>query len=621
MTPTHNLPYDLLSLNWNKDHTRNDQALYCYCGKDYKEHKTMVRCGSCQQLFHPECIPSIKKPLLYGDIYYDYECSACTHQEEKYQRQTMKWKEVVELVLYHITMQRRYSKGKQLDKFFFRFSTEICDCLEHNWDTLLFDRHRSSTWKNTVASSLSTHPELFLSGVVKMEEYGKGWWALQSEVPPQKQIDRLERQSISKPDVIKKLKKQQSCVATEDDADSSIKRRASLQNTSPVRKVRRSSITLEKVNKQDKKSRVINEEPKESLNEIMMEDNCKSIKAKSVDRTKKSKSSTSNHPTLIFMSQQEEWQIYQTLDHVEDTLSPLAARFKRKLALRRLKRNMNLKLSDIDQSVTQHLRSTKSNMEPMIKTTPTTPTSSSAAAIEQYQASSTEIKAIRNLTSTPYHHSFASRLHGRSTISLTNDECWLSAWNGRKLRPYIRRDYENKPVRLRLLKEIKAAQGRPRKQVAPSSSSSSSVLDMATSIDYVYFQREHLEQANQLLARCFWDGVDVSESLQFPEFSVIALYKRCVIGCAFMTPEAYITYFAVMAGWERAGIGQFMLYHLFQTAISKDITLHVSANNNAMILYQKFGFKPEEFIVNFYDKYLPAESSFSKNAFFLRLRR
>lgn len=26
-----------------------------------------------------------------------------------------------------------------------------------------------------------------------------------------------------------------------------------------------------------------------------------------------------------------------------------------------------------------------------------------------------------------------------------------------------------------------------------------------------------------------------------------------------------------------------MLYHLFQTAISKDVTLHVSANNNAMV--------------------------------------
>lgn len=30
-------------------------------------------------------------------------------------------------------------------------------------------------------------------------------------------------------------------------------------------------------------------------------------------------------------------------------------------------------------------------------------------------------------------------------------------------------------------------------------------------------------------------------------------------------------------------MNRFMLYHLFQTAISKDVTLHVSANNTAMV--------------------------------------
>jgi len=99
------------------------------------------------------------------------------------------------------------------------------------------------------------------------------------------------------------------------------------------------------------------------------------------------------------------------------------------------------------------------------------------------------------------------------------------------------------------------------------------------------------------------------------------MYKRLIIGCGFMTPEAYITYIAVAPGWEKSGIGQFMLYHLIQTNIGKDVTLHVSANNPAMILYQKFGFKPEEFIVNFYDKYLPDGSLECKNAFFVRLRQ
>ena len=55
--------------------------------------------------------------------------------------------------------------------------------------------------------------------------------------------------------------------------------------------------------------------------------------------------------------------------------------------------------------------------------------------------------------------------------------------------------------------------------------------------------------------------------------------------------------------------------------MGKDITLHVSANNPAVLLYQKFGFKVEEYIHNFYDKYLAADSSECKQALFLRLSR
>jgi hypothetical protein len=39
------------------------------------------------------------------------------------------------------------------------------------------------------------------------------------------------------------------------------------------------------------------------------------------------------------------------------------------------------------------------------------------------------------------------------------------------------------------------------------------------------------------------------------------------------------------------------------------------------IMYQSFGFKPEEFVVRFYDKYLLPESKECKNAFLIRLRR
>jgi ribosomal protein S18 acetylase RimI-like enzyme len=55
--------------------------------------------------------------------------------------------------------------------------------------------------------------------------------------------------------------------------------------------------------------------------------------------------------------------------------------------------------------------------------------------------------------------------------------------------------------------------------------------------------------------------------------------------------------------------------------MGKDLTLHVSATNPALILYQKFGFKVEEFVQDFYDKYFPADSKECKHALFLRLSR
>ncbi|KAG2177538.1 hypothetical protein INT44_008050, partial [Umbelopsis vinacea] len=328
------------------------------------------------------------------------------------------------------------------------------------------------------------------------------------------------------------------------------------------------------------------------------------------------------------MSQQQEWLILQKLDRTSSTLPTDIARLRRKLYLRRIKRAQGTKVFDLDDCMNSHFRShqrlTKMPdielKDPLPK--PPSPSPSKSAQVTE------DIQKLNDIQQTPYANSFASRLYGspRFHNTVSKAEPWLSPWNGRKLRPYIRRDFENKPPGMRLLHEIRLAAGKPQKR-RQELDISSEQLD-SESIDYVYFQKDHLEPVNQVLRRAFWDEIDVSENLLFPEYSIVALYKRYVVGCAFMTPEAYVTYITVVPGWEKAGIGQFLLYHLFQTAISKDITLHVSANSPAMfsltvsqILYQKFGFKPEEFIINFYDKYLSPESSYSKNAFFLRLRR
>ncbi|KAJ2512087.1 hypothetical protein H4217_007062 [Coemansia sp. RSA 1939] len=238
---------------------------------------------------------------------------------------------------------------------------------------------------------------------------------------------------------------------------------------------------------------------------------------------------------------------------------------------------------------------------------------------------------------TPYVHSFASRLLGRAALrdSLTSPEARVSPYHGRLLRPYIWRDWSKngtggqasgvlEPALLWLHRDIRSRRHKLFDKLGSCEGSVGGMDEMVSgseSIDYVYFQEEHVQQVNALLARTFWSGIDVRDTLMYPEFTVVALYKRLVIGCAFLTPDAYLTYIAVSAGWEGAGIAKFMLYHLTQTVPTKDVTLHVSANNLAMLLYQQFGFKPEKYEVNFYKAYLPESSRLSASAFFMRLRR
>ena len=93
-----------------------------------------------------------------------------------------------------------------------------------------------------------------------------------------------------------------------------------------------------------------------------------------------------------------------------------------------------------------------------------------------------------------------------------------------------------------------------------------------------------------------------------------------------MTPdvsvsEAYIPFLLVHPDFQSSSIGQIMLYHLIQSCQGKDVILHVSVNNPAMLLYQKFGFKTEQFCIDFYDKYYPPKYHLSKHAFLMRLKR
>uniref|UniRef100_A0A3P8XCY1 Cysteine-rich protein 2-binding protein n=1 Tax=Esox lucius TaxID=8010 RepID=A0A3P8XCY1_ESOLU len=295
-----------------------------------------------------------------------------------------------------------------------------------------------------------------------------------------------------------------------------------------------------------------------------------------------------------------------------------ARRLYRKLLVRQAKRQRGLPLLDMDQAVNATLslvggvygaQEGGQGCRGDFSSGKFRTTSQDLRILDRFQ---TTVSSRRG-----YHQPTVSFWHRLMGSDASVDQGIKSPYTSRTLKPFIRRDYENKPMKLKLLAEIRAY---------PHKKDPHWVPEPEAPIDYCYVRPNHIPSVNSMCHDIFWPGVDLSECLQYPDFSVVVLYKKVVIGFGFMVPdvkynEAYISFLLVHPEWRRAGIATFMIYHLIQTCMGKDVTLHVSASNPAMLLYQKFGFKTEEYILDFYDKYYPLDSKECRHAFFLRLRR
>ncbi|KAK0457871.1 uncharacterized protein EV420DRAFT_1271118 [Desarmillaria tabescens] len=227
------------------------------------------------------------------------------------------------------------------------------------------------------------------------------------------------------------------------------------------------------------------------------------------------------------------------------------------------------------------------------------------------------LEALQDIQTTAYEVSFASRLQGTMPSRTPG---------------LLALDWETETPWMALMNDVR--------QHYRLAQSQTHAIETSAPIEYCSLRACHLDQVHELLARAFWEGIDVSDSLDYwPErCTVVATYKRLVVGIAIISSprETYITFLAVKPGWDNAQIATYvpfldynhliscysrsMLYHLIQLNPHKDITLHVSANNPALLLYNRFGFKAEEFVVGFYEAYLDPQSRSSMNAFRLRLR-
>ncbi|KAH8278014.1 hypothetical protein KR026_002230 [Drosophila bipectinata] len=295
---------------------------------------------------------------------------------------------------------------------------------------------------------------------------------------------------------------------------------------------------------------------------------------------------------LRLMSVQEEQKLLDTLHRIisfekqcQISIPAYVRRLYRKLSLRKWKREHNRPTFNLDDHIDPLGRA-------RLK-------SQSHKVLDRYHLLAHSHQSARS--------SFHARLAG-----CTQYELFESPYSKRVLHPFIFRSETLSPPWLKLMCELQHRVN----QMHPTRST----------IDFCYVRPQHIPAVNALLQSSFWPNIDVSECLTYPDYSVVALYKKLVVGCGFLVPdvgynEAYISFMAVRPNWQRSRIASFMLYHLIQTCSSKDITLHVSASNSAVMLYQKFGFKIEEIILDFYDTYLPLDSKQSRNAFFLRLQR
>ncbi|XP_071996758.1 cysteine-rich protein 2-binding protein isoform X3 [Engystomops pustulosus] len=559
-------------------------------------------CDKCQKWIPASQLSSDPPSQLKGDNFFKLTCTDCSEDgKEQFERLRLTWQQVVMLAMYNLSLEGSGRQG------YFRWKEDICSFIEKHWTYLLGNRKKTSTWWSTVAGCLSVgSPMFFKSGA---QEFGEpGWWKLVHNKPP-----------VLKPEGDKYTASQKMKNDEEMDVDGVIDPgmeylpSPSTSHSTPVHpKNFKSSVHVkQEIESEEEKLERVESELHKGLSADRARD-----KRRPQPIEKDKHKSTQYHAISLY----EEKLLLKRLETCPNAVAvtPEARRLRRQLLVRKAKRERGLPLFDLDQAVNAALMLVGgvygAREGSVSRPVPTGPeyrrTSKDLRILDRYQTAVPATKSVR--------HSAVRFLYRLGAVEDKDaDLSIVSPYTARILKPYIRRDYETRPCRLQLLAQIRAFTHRDDPSWVP---------EPESPIDYCYVRPGHIPSINSICQEFFWPGIDVSECLQYPDFSVVVLYKKVIIAFGFMVPdvkynEAYISFLFVHPEWRRAGIATFMIYHLIQTCMGKDVTLHVSANNPAMLLYQKFGFKTEEYILDFYDKYFPIDSKECKHAFFLRLRR
>lgn len=497
---------------------------------------------------------------------------------------------------------------------FFRWNDHICMFIKNNWSRLLPYRKKTGSWQSTVAGVLSQYsPSIFKSGRTKVNNHTEivfcfigtallcesGWWSLQNYEPPEPKWHNTKEG-----------------IGVDHVSSTAINMEQESRDVTWQEIFQRSSSLYYPDKKEEVVPQVQEQVPPKSSDKGVTKDSA---------------------PKFVCMTVRQETILLQHLDKFPVGLAnnSKARRLAQKLRIRAMKRSKGKPLFDLDKTVIKNMEERLRNFkgqtsekvddnEEMIMqevSDKDTAHNSQSCVLDRLLSKQNNSMLCSALPSS--NSRFVDYIQGQSYSM----KSIVSPFTSRVLKPFIWRDHHCSPVKVKLLEELiqyhnQRLQEKPEKYESMSIDSSY----LRQPIQYCYLQEHHVPVVNSLIQEHFWPGVDVNECTQYPDFTVVALYGHLVIGCGFLTPdvkpcEAYISFLLVHPDFQKAGIATFMLYHLIQTCMGKDVTLHCSVDNPAVLLYQKFGFKVEEFCLDFYDKYYPVKHYLSKHAFFMRLKR
>jgi len=155
------LHYDVSKLTWDVAHKKNEQGVYCYCGGSGHWNLKMLQCYKCQQWFHEACLQCLTSPLLNGDRFFIFACSTCNEGNEFIHRLPLRWVDVVHLVIYNITLDKKIK--------YFDVNETIVPYFNQHWDSLrlgelAFEASTRQQLRDRVNETLTTNHKKFQCG-------------------------------------------------------------------------------------------------------------------------------------------------------------------------------------------------------------------------------------------------------------------------------------------------------------------------------------------------------------------------------------------------------------------------------------------------------------------------